>query len=63
MLEDSSSIPYKYSIRENMFLGSRNNNMILQESCRLYLLNKYGGIYLDMDALPVKPFDDYFLNA
>ena len=29
---------------------------------RLYLLNKYGGIYLDLDIEWKKPFDDDILN-
>ena len=29
---------------------------------RFYLLDKYGGIYLDCDTFPVKPFDDLLLQ-
>jgi hypothetical protein len=29
---------------------------------RLHLLNKYGGIYLDCDTFPIKPFDDWLLK-
>ena len=33
----------------------------LSDAFRFYLLNKYGGIYLDLDTFPVKPFDDKLL--
>lgn len=34
----------------------------LSDAFRLYLLNKHGGIYIDIDAFPVKPFDDQLLS-
>lgn len=34
----------------------------ISDAFRFYLLNKYGGIYLDMDTFPVKPFDDKLLS-
>jgi len=34
----------------------------LTDGFRMYLLNKYGGIYLDTDTFPVKPFDDRILS-
>lgn len=34
----------------------------ISDAFRLYLLNKYGGIYLDLDTFPVKPFDDKLLS-
>lgn len=34
----------------------------LSDALRLYLLNKYGGIYLDLDTFPVKPFDEKILS-
>ena len=34
----------------------------LSDAFRLYLLNKYGGIYLDLDTFPVKSFDDKLLE-
>jgi hypothetical protein len=37
-------------------------NMILSDCFRFYLLKKYGGIYLDCDTFPNKPFDDELLN-
>ena len=35
---------------------------ILANIVRLDLLNEYGGIYLDCDTFPVKPFDEWILN-
>jgi mannosyltransferase OCH1-like enzyme len=29
---------------------------------KFYLLDKYGGIFLDCDTFPVKPFDDILLQ-
>ena len=34
----------------------------ISDAFRFYLLNKHGGIYLDLDAFPVKPFDDKLLS-
>lgn len=34
----------------------------ISDALRLYLLNKYGGIYLDLDTFPVKPFDERLLS-
>jgi len=28
------------------------------DAFRLYLINKYGGIYIDVDTRPLRPFDD-----
>jgi mannosyltransferase OCH1-like enzyme len=36
--------------------------MVFSDIYRFYLLKKYGGIYLDCDTFPVKPFDDELLN-
>ena len=30
---------------------------------RAFLLNKYGGVYLDLDTFPVRPFDDKLLSS
>ena len=35
---------------------------IVSDYYRLYLIHHYGGIYLDCDTFPVKPFDDKLLN-
>lgn len=35
---------------------------LLSDIFRLDVLNIYGGIYLDCDTYPIKPFDDYILN-
>ena len=34
----------------------------ISDAFRFYLLNKYGGIYLDLDTFPVKSFDDKLLS-
>lgn len=34
----------------------------ISDALRFYLLNKYGGIYLDLDTFPVKSFDDKLLS-
>ena len=34
----------------------------ISDALRFWLLNKYGGIYLDLDTFPVKPFDDTLLS-
>ena len=34
----------------------------LSDAFRFYLLNKYGGIYLDLDTFPVKAFDEQLLD-
>lgn len=30
----------------------------ISDAFRFYVLNKYGGIYLDLDTFPVKSFDE-----
>lgn len=35
---------------------------VLADIFRLYILNKYGGIYLDCDTFPLKPFDNKLLE-
>lgn len=35
---------------------------LLSDIFRLEVLNIYGGIYLDCDTFPIKPFDNYILN-
>lgn len=34
----------------------------ISDALRFYVLNKYGGIYLDLDTFPVKPFDNFSLS-
>ena len=48
----------KYKIPENKrFIGQ------LSIELRYILIYKYGGIYLDCDTFPIKPFDDKLLNC
>ena len=37
-------------------------NTAFSDAFRFYLLDKYGGIYLDLDTWPVKPFDDKLMQ-
>ena len=37
-------------------------NIRFSDALRHYIINKYGGIYLDCDTYPIKPFDDKLLN-
>jgi len=34
----------------------------LSDVYRKILIDRYGGIYLDLDTFPIKPFDDYLLS-
>jgi mannosyltransferase OCH1-like enzyme len=52
---------YKISI-DNYISYGRKFTQILANILRLELISKYGGIYLDCDTFPVKPFDDELLN-
>lgn len=47
---------------KNNFFGQKGKIVALADAFRLYLLNKYGGIYLDLDTFPVKKFDDKLLS-
>ena len=47
----------------NRYKGNENYYKVkLSECIRFGLLNKYGGIYLDCDTFPIKPFDDELLK-
>jgi mannosyltransferase OCH1-like enzyme len=55
---------YDNRLKSEWFVQQYKNNK-RQRLCdifREYLINKYGGIYLDCDTFPVKPFDDDLLN-
>jgi len=36
--------------------------ILLSVAYRKLIVNKYGGIYLDLDTFPIRPFDDLLLN-
>lgn len=55
------NIAYTNLIR-HYIIDRRKFCQILVNILRLELLNKYGGIYLDCDTFPLKPFDDSILN-
>ena len=52
---------YRYAIDYYSSL-KRSKQQILANVLRYKLLNEYGGIYLDCDCYPIKPFDDELLN-
>ena len=37
-------------------------NTAFSDTFRCFLLDRYGGIYLDVDMWPVRPFDDWLLG-
>ena len=43
-------------------INKKANLAAYSDALRLYLLNKYGGIYLDLDTFPVKAFDEKLLS-
>lgn len=63
---DKPSI-YKYMVertyaKEHLSSSLSQKCTALSDALRFYLLNKYGGIYLDIDTFPVKPFDERLLS-
>ena len=55
----SETLEYpEYSLDHNLYKMVRK----ISNYFRYYLLNKYGGIYLDCDTFPIKPFDEELLN-
>ena len=58
-IENDNGI-YKESILHYKLLR-RSTKQILSNIFRLYLLNQYGGIYIDGDCFPIKPFDNELL--
>lgn len=63
--DDQLSI-YKHLTTRNWVKEHLNSKIgrltALSDALRFCLLNKYGGIYLDLDTFPVNPFDDKLLN-
>ena len=65
LIKDESTFYYKMFNRPwaKRHLQSYNGIMSNVADClRCYILNKYGGIYLDLDTFPVNPFDNKLLN-
>ena len=60
-IKKPSTCKYKelinYDIRQN-----HPYNVLLSNILRVSIINKYGGIYLDCDTFPIKPFDDKLLS-
>ena len=47
-----------------MIYGKRMKNiMLLSDIFRLGLLNAFGGIYIDVDSVPAKCFDDALMSS
>ena len=57
----------KYSVyikNQLMIYGKKIKNiMLLSDIFRLGLLNAFGGIYIDVDSVPAKYFDDALLSS
>jgi len=56
----NENLPMEYSYVKNAFSNKKWAN--LSNFMRLYLLVKYGGIYLDTDVVVLKPFKDLMAN-
>jgi len=58
---EDSFIYWKYK-QNTQSLKITNLNVMLSDLLRFQILNMYGGIYVDCDTFPIKPFDDKLLN-
>lgn len=65
LINDEKSKYYKI-FNVPIFKNAYENEIIYQtavsDALRFYLLDNYGGIYLDLDTWPVEPFDDWLLG-
>ena len=65
-LKDVNSIYYKLYNREwkrqNLSHSRKSRDIWFTDVFRVHLINKYGGIYLDCDTYPIKPFDNKLLS-
>lgn len=52
--------PFAVKMRKSGNLNAINSSFV--DCLKFYIVNKYGGIYLDCDTFPVKPFSDDFLK-
>jgi len=66
ILKDKESIYYKIWSspfkKRNLNHSTISRNIWFSDILRIYLVNKYGGIYLDCDTYPIKPFDNKLLS-
>ena len=64
IVDKSIQTPYRLYIEHQRRIYSKHVHVVnlLSDILRIALLNKYGGIYLDCDCFPVKPFDDKLLS-
>lgn len=65
-LKDESTFYHKLVYKRlwaiNNLTTPKGKNCNLADAFRVYLVDKYGGIYLDLDTFPVKPFDDFIMS-
>lgn len=64
ILDKNKSTPYRSYIEHQRSIYGKHIKLvnILSDVLRIALLNDLGGIYLDCDCFPVKPFDDELLS-
>lgn len=65
LMSDTTNFYWKLLNRTFARQNCRTRNGMLSnlaDCMKFWLLNKYGGIYLDLDTFPVKPFDDKLLE-
>lgn len=64
IVDKSIQTPYRAYVEHQRQIYAKDFHIvnILSDLLRVAFLNKYGGIYLDCDCFPVKPFDDKLLN-
>ena len=56
------TLSYEIAIKNEAKLRKYGLYCTISDYYRSYLIRKYGGIYLDLDTFPLKPFDDELLN-
>lgn len=52
----------RHHFRQKQFKNNIIFNTAFSDAFRFYLVDTYGGIYVDCDTLPVKPFDTLLLK-
>ena len=66
ILKDKKSTYYKIWCspfkKYNLNHSTISRNIWFSDILRIHLINKYGGIYLDCDTFPVRPFDNKLLS-
>ena len=66
MLDDNNVAYRKMIDGQKIFYATYGKDIraiqLLSDIFRFELINKYGGIYIDCDTFPIRPFDDDLLN-